>query len=216
MILNLDVAFILFREDTSKIIIPLLGLVSAPTIGFLTSQFWWCIYSQWEKFRFSEKISCRNQQPELKWILNNMTNYSEKDYNRTYNRTVIAYVYCVNAVIKKNEKSASEYITRRWDVYHTLGATSISIILAIVLKLIRIIFNFIPPTSLILSQELFDLSKQFCIFGVITGLIWFIVGIYSLNRPRKQWETMSEFILNQHKEKIAKLKIPENWKTSNG
>lgn len=204
-LLNLDVLVFLTRQGlSSQVFTAIIGVFTAPAIGFLITQFWWFYYNRKEEQRFKKSRDLR--QPELKWIIEKLklNDCTDEDYIRA----VIAYNYLSHTMKEELKKESEErlyhYFARRWDLYHTLGATATSVFLTFV-SLLR---WFIFPISNVLFFGVH-------VVGVLFGVICIILCNKGLIRVRIQWESMAVFVLTQQKERVKDLSIPETWKKNN-
>lgn len=203
LILNYDVIYKLASNiDIIKLFVFLPIIISAPAIGFLNAQVWWFVYQIGEEFRFHiEKF----RQKELNLVVNEFKLSSAKWGDRL--RASAVFDYLTHSVYT-DKKEVIEYLRRRYDLYHTLGSTYISMFIAVLLLFFR---DYIGTTEKIskyiplLNSNVFYpiVSNWFMLFVV---LIILTILLFVTQLPiRKSWENTAEIILNElfkNKDKI--------------
>jgi len=174
--------------DVLGLLLGFVTLLSGSALGFLISQFWHVIYN------YILKIYCiLERRPHYAFLIKNFEQYREKD------KLLSLMNYFIISLIK--DQRMSDYITRRSDLFNTLGSTGISLF-------IGSLSGFVIKTYILKNPATRGTYINWCnyeIFIFLSSLVIMIIIFLNMLRIWRETDTMVEVLINFSNEDKGKL-----------
>lgn len=172
---------------------------SGSALGFITSQLYWVlsqyviIFSPIERRRMMGSL--KNKYPLLEGKL--------EGKGKPRLKAILDYI-----IWTSKDKSIFKFLERRWDIFHVLGAETISTILGCIIGY-SLRYQFFPKTGITPSTMLADLLV---VWIILICLLAVVVVIFSMLKIKEEYNFMAEVIINESEESKLKKAFPDLFK----
>jgi len=204
-----------------SVIFGFIYLLSGAPIGYFVSQIWYLYFHHWKKGYYWNDRRKTKKKEYVKY-LTELVDDEVKLINDNPDKTLVILDYMFN--ISKDREKLRSYITRRWDLYHIMGSTEVSIIFGILTGILLKPYFIIDKFTCLndgydfLSNYVNILFYNFTTTFYIKDIVIFIFGIllfwgFQIGKKRisHEHEDMVDILIrNVNLNELRKLK--ENLK----